>query len=192
MLIFVLPIVVVLFVVGITLAALGSRVKHPIAIAVNFLLIGCLFFLLNAGGIEPGVVGGNGNPGIILWIPLLVLACVLLAQLYVVSWLRRLGPGPLAAILLGLIAHQAAGFEIQRIRYRELRERTMGVIMEPDSEAGRRTAEIWLSGIDSIHMGSHFFHLNTYLLFVGWIIMAAVVLSLVKILRNRRAKKEET
>lgn len=188
----VLPVVAVLFVLGLAAAALGSRLKHPVAVAVNLLLIGFLFYLLNAGGAEPGDSAGNGNPGLLLWIPLLVLGLLLPVQLHFTNGLlMRLGPAPLAAVLLGLAAHQAAGFEIQRIRYRVLREEMLEVIARPDTEPNRRAAEDMLGGLDSIRMSSHFFHMNTYLLFVGWVVIAVIVLRLARELRERKDRTEK-
>lgn len=187
----VLPVVAVLFVLGLAAAALGSRLKHPAAVVVNLLLIGFLFYLLNAGGAGPGDSAGNGNPGLLLWIPLPVLGALLLVQLHFTNGLRRLGPAPLAAVLLGLAAHQAAGFEIQRIRYRVLREQMLEVMARPDTEPNRRAAEDMLGGLDSIRMSSHFFHMNTYLLFVGWAVIAVIVLRLAWELRERKDRTEK-
>ncbi|CAM4063528.1 hypothetical protein [Saccharibacillus endophyticus] len=183
MLIFVIQGAITLFVVGMIVGVLGERVKHPVSIAVNLFVIGLLFALGSLMNVEPGRPSGNGNLAWFLVIPLAALGLVLLYQLYAARLLRRFTPLALAFVLLGLLAHQAAGFDLQHARYRHLQEKAALIQRQTTaSEGGYPVSLEW----DSMHMNGHFFHLNTYLLFVGWIAIVAVVGLLVETLLRRR------
>ncbi|WP_172195078.1 hypothetical protein [Saccharibacillus qingshengii] len=191
MLIFILLGVMALFVCGVITAALGTRMKHPGVLIANLLLIGAIFWLGNAASAAPGSHSGNGNPGLILVFPLGALVIVLIGQLYAWARPRRFRPIVLAALLIGLIAHQAAGFELQRIRYSGLRERIIEAMTAEGMRDARSFADAVTSGPGSMHMNSHFFHLNTYLMFVGWAAIAAVILLLVFPVSAGRPHQEE-
>ncbi|GGO03375.1 hypothetical protein [Saccharibacillus kuerlensis] len=159
--------VVVLFVVGVISAVLGSRLKHPVALIVNLLLIGTVFLLGYGMSIDPGSPSGNGNPALLLAIPLSVLGLLLIYQLYANRLLRLLHPAVLVAVFMGLLAHQAAGFELQHIRYHDLREEIVSAYIMAEQPVDWHRIENVTSGMDSMQMNSHFFHLNTYFLFIA-------------------------
>lgn len=183
MLVFIIQGVITIFVVGIIVGVLGERFKHPISIAVNLFLLGLLFMLGSFMNVEPGRASGNGNLAWFLMIPIAVLGLVLLVQLYAGRLLRRLPPLALGFVLLGLLAHQAAGFDLQHARYRHLQEKAALIQSRtPDSQDGYPVSFEW----DSMHMNGHFFHLNTYLLFIGWMAIIAVIWLLAEALIRRR------
>lgn len=188
MLIFIIQGVVTIFVVGIVVGALGERVKHPISIAVNLLLLGLLFALGSLMNVEPDRPAGNGNLALLLLIPMVALGLVLLFQLYTARLLRRLSPLALGFVLLGLLAHQAAGFDLQHARYRHLQEKA--ALIQSQTTASRGGYYISFEW-DSMHMNGHFFHLNTYLLFIGWVAIIAVLWLLVETLIRRRRGEQE-
>ncbi|MDO3411242.1 hypothetical protein QWJ34_15865 [Saccharibacillus sp. CPCC 101409] len=170
-----------LFVVGVIAAALGRRLISPAAIIVNLLLIALIFGLGHAGSVEPGDPSGNGNPALLLTIPLLILGFTLIFQIAWLTPFRRLRSRLLLVVLFGLLAHQAAGFEIQAMRYRQLRTRIAEALQDRTGELDAHQLESVASGgLLSIHLNSHFFHTNTYLLFVGWAAIAAVAALLIR------------
>ncbi|NGZ76632.1 hypothetical protein [Saccharibacillus alkalitolerans] len=191
MLIIILLVVMALFVCGVVAAALGSRMKHPAALVANLLLIGAIFWLGNASAAPPGAHSGNGNPTLILAVPLSVLGIVLIGQIYAWGRPRRFRRTALTSLLLGLFAHQAAGFELQRIRYRGLFQRTVEAASADGMRDARSFAESVMSGPGTPHMNGHFLHLNTYLMFVGWAAIAAVILLLVFPASAGAAQREE-
>lgn len=175
--------VIVLFIVGIAVGILGQRVKHPVAVAVNLLVIGSLFALGWLMNVEPDRPSGNGNLALLLVIPLIVLGLLLVYQLYAGRLLRRLPPLALGFVLLGLLAHQAAGFDLQHARYRHLKDKV--ALMQTQKNDAQGGYSVWLEW-DSMHMNGHFFHLNTYLLFIGWIVIATVIGLLAETALRRR------
>lgn len=188
MLILVIEGVITLFVVGMVVGVLGERVKHPVSITVNLILIGLLFTLGSLMNVEPDRPSGNGNLALLLLIPIAVLGLVLLAQLYTGRLLRRLPPLALGFVLLGLLAHQAAGFDLQHARYRHLQEKVALIQSQTAASQGRYFVSFeW----DSMHMNGHFFHLNTYLLFIGWVAIIAALGLLLETWLRRRKRGEE-
>ncbi|MEJ8307009.1 hypothetical protein [Saccharibacillus sacchari] len=188
MLLLIMQGVITIFVVGIVVGALGDRVKHPISIAVNLLFLGLLFTLGSLMNVEPDRPAGNGNLALLLLIPIVVLGLVLLFQLYTARLFRRLPPLALGFVLLGLSAHQAAGFDLQHARYRHLQEKASLIQSQTtDSQGGYPVSLEW----DSMHMNGHFFHLNTYLLFIGWIAIIAVLWLLAEMLIRRRREGQQ-
>lgn len=183
--IFVLASAAVFFVIGIVAAALGSRLKHPIAIAANLLAIGAVFAFGSLMNVEPGRSSGNGNPAILLVIPLVGLGIVLIGQLYATPLLQRARPVMLGTLLIGLSAHQAAGFELQKLRY-EARGEQVAAFFAAQGESGRTDADAVWPSVGSMKMNGHLFHGNTYLLLIGWAAIAAILLLLLRIAIRRR------
>lgn len=188
--IFILASTAVFFVIGMIAAALGSRLKDPIAIAANLLAIGAVFVFGSWTNVEPGHSSGNGNPAILLVIPLVGLGLVLIGQLYATPLLRRARPALLGTLLIGLSAHQAAGFELQKLRYEARGEQT-AAFFAAQGEPGRTDADAVRPSIGSMKMNGHLFHPNTFLLFIGWSAIAALLLLLLRIAIRRRRNSRE-
>ncbi|OWA35014.1 hypothetical protein B9G55_14865 [Saccharibacillus sp. O16] len=190
MLIIILAAAAALWIFGIAAAALGSRIQHPAAIAANLLLMGIVFGLGRAMNVEPGRSSGNGNPAMLLLVPLVGLGVVLVGQLYGQPLLRRARPLLLLTLLLGLFAHQAAGFELQKLRY-EARGMQVAAFFAARREPGRMDQDAVTPTLDSMKINGHLFHPNTYLLFVGWVWITAIALLLLRWTVQRRRLRQE-
>jgi len=99
----------------------GNGMKTKLLLAANLLLISVLFLLGNFMTTVPGRSSGNGNPAILILIPLSFLFCILVMQWFHYLKGRNLRAKSVVVLLLIMSVHLLGGLYYKSIRYQQYR-----------------------------------------------------------------------
>lgn len=162
------------------------KVRRFIGLLVNMLVSLVLVLFGHAMTPRLGTSSGNGNPAILLFIPLIILFLLLVYQ-----WIRvfkdaKISLGRLSVFVTALVGYIIAGYVYQLHRleiYREIQadafESKFGYIDWPHIES-------ITSGILSIHMNNQFFNWNTYLMMLAFSLLLCFLYRLIQALMNKK------
>ncbi|MFC6333059.1 hypothetical protein ACFP56_10525 [Paenibacillus septentrionalis] len=133
-----------------------------ITLTISFVLFMFGYFMTTT----PGQTSGNGNPAILLFVPLFILFIVLIFQ-----WFKLLKPKKVntrTAIILAfaVICHQAIGLYYQVVSFQKYRIILSEVYEEQFGEIDWHYIDSITSGL-SIHINNQYFNVNTFFLFVS-------------------------
>ncbi|ACX66637.1 hypothetical protein MHI43_22360 [Paenibacillus sp. FSL H8-0457] len=136
---------------------------------------------------RPGSSSGNGNPAILLLIPLSILFLMLVYQ-----WIRlfkdvKLSLSRLSLLILVLIGYIIAGYAYQLHRLEIYRE----ILAEAFQLRWGQTdwdhiVSITSGGLLSIHMNNQFFNWNTYFMMIAFSLLLCFMYKLIQDIMNRR------
>jgi len=162
------------------------------ALLVTLIITLLIFWFGNAMTTTPGRSSGNGNPAIILFIPLFILFIVLVFQWFKVFRHKRISIKTILILSLLAICHQVIGIYYQMISFRNYRDFLAEVYEGQFGEVDWQYIHSITSGL-SIHINNQFFNLNTYLLFVNfslfvWLLSRLILAWVSK--RNRKIQSE--
>ena len=147
----------------------------------------CLLVVLFGNAMTPklGMSSGNGNPAILLFIPLSILFLVLVNQ-----WIRVFKDVKMSLTSLSLLIFTLAGYiiagYIYQLRRLEIYRQIQAEAFE--SEYGKvdwTHIESITSGILSIHMNNQFFNVNTYFMMMAFSLLLCFLYKLIEGLINR-------
>lgn len=147
----------------------------------------CLLVVLFGNAMTPklGTSSGNGNPAILLFIPLSILFLVL-----VIQWIRVFKDVKMSLISLSLLIFTLAGYIIAGYVYQLRRFEIYRQIQAEafESEYGKvdwAHIESITSGILSIHMNNQYFNVNTYFMMMAFSLLLCFLYKLIEGLINR-------
>ena len=140
--------------------------KTKVVLLVNLVSISLLFMFGNSMTTTPGRSSGNGNPAILLLLPLFLLFIVLIIQ-----WINLLKNKNFSARILTttfvlIVIHFIVGVYYQMISYRKYRD----FLAEVNADNLGNVSWHYINSITtgfSIHINNQFFNWNTYFLFVS-------------------------
>ncbi|MGC6587723.1 hypothetical protein ACPV3A_22590 [Paenibacillus sp. Dod16] len=160
------------------------KIKRFIWLFISALL--CLLVVLFGNAMTPklGTSSGNGNPAILLFIPLSILFLVL-----VIQWIRVFKDVKMSLISLSLLIFTLAGYIIVGYVYQLRRLEVYRQIQAEafESEYGKvdwTHIESITSGILSIHMNNQFFNVNTYFMMMAFSLLLCFLYKLIEGLIN--------
>lgn len=150
-----------------------------ITLTISFVLFMFGYFMTPT----PGQTSGNGNPAILLFVPLFISFIVLIIQ-----WFKLLKPKKIrirTAIILAvaIIFHQAIGLYYQVISFQKYRIFLSEVYEEQFGEIDWHYIDSITSGL-SIHINNQYFNVNTFFLFVSLSFLIWLLSQLVLNLRS--------
>ncbi|MGG4103098.1 hypothetical protein AAXB25_04145 [Paenibacillus lautus] len=163
------------------------KIKHLTGLFINALVCLILVLLGNAMTPKPGTSSGNGNPVILLLIPLSILFLVLVLQ-----WIRmfkdlKMSLSKLSMLILALAGYIIAGyvFQLHRLEiYRDIQADAF------ESKYGKvdwfHIESITSGGLLSIHMNNQFFNWNTYFMMIAFSLLLCFMYKLLQEIINRR------
>lgn len=163
------------------------KIKHLTGLFINALVCLILVLLGNAMTPKPGTSSGNGNPVILLLIPLSILFLVLVLQ-----WIRmfkdlKMSLSKLSMLILALAGYIVAGYVYQLHRLEAYRE-----VLAEAFELRWGTADwqhiesITTGGLLSIHLNNQFFNWNTYFMMIAFSLLLCFIYKWIQGLANRR------
>jgi hypothetical protein len=162
------------------------KIKQVIGLLINALV--CLILVLfgNAMTPIPGGSSGNGNPAILLLIPLSILFLVLVYQ-----WIRvwkgvKVSLSRLSLLILALTGYIITGYIYQLHRLEIYRTIQAEAFESRYGEVDWVHIESITTGILSIHMNNQFFNVNTYFMLVAFSLLLCFGYKLIEGLMNRR------
>ncbi|MGW8826190.1 hypothetical protein ACWGNU_29155 [Paenibacillus lautus] len=136
---------------------------------------------------RPGSSSGNGNPAILLLIPLSILFLMLVYQ-----WIRifkdlKMPLSWLSLVILALAGYITAGYAYQLHRLEIYRE----ILAEAFQLRWGQTdwdhiESITSGGLLSIHMNNQFFNWNTYFMMIAFSLLLCFMYKLIQHIMNRR------
>lgn len=144
--------------------------KPKILLLCNLIFIFLLFMLGNMMTTTPGHISGNGNPAILLFVPLFVLLVLLVSQWFYIFKNKQFTVRTLLIALFVLACHWPAAIYYQLFSYRNYRDLLAQVYAENFGYTDWEYINSITSGL-SIHINNQFFNWNTYLLFINFSLM---------------------
>jgi len=163
-----------------------------IALWVTLIITLLIFWFGNAMTTTPGRSSGNGNPAIILFIPLFILFIVLVFQWFKIFRHKIISIKTILICSLVAICHQVLGIYYQMISFRNYRDFLAEVYEGQFGEVDWQYVHSITTGL-SIHINNQYFNINTYLLFLNfslfvWLLSGLIIAWLSK--RNRKIQSE--
>jgi hypothetical protein len=162
------------------------KIKRFIGLFINVLV--CLILVLFGNAMTPklGSSSGNGNPAILLLIPLSILFLVLVYQ-----WIRifkdvKVSLSRLSLLILALTGYIIAGYIYQLHRLEVYRTIQAEAFESRYGKVDWVHIESITTGILSIHMNNQFFNVNTYFMMVAFSLLLCFGYKLIQGLMNRR------
>ncbi len=137
-----------------------------IYIAINLAVIFLIFFLGNEMTTTPGHSSGNGNPAILLSVPLLICFIILVIHWFYLLKDKRFNIRTIFMMVLIVIIHFTIGVYYQIISYRNYREFLAQVYAEQYGSVDWEYINSITTGF-SIHINNQFYNWNTCLLFLS-------------------------
>ncbi|MGG3506564.1 hypothetical protein ABES58_13910 [Paenibacillus lautus] len=162
------------------------KIKHLTGLFINVLVCLILVLLGNAMTPKPGTSSGNGNPVILLLIPLSILFLVLVLQ-----WIRmfkdlKMSLSKLSMLILALAGYIIAGYVFQLHRLEIYRDIQADAFELRYGEVDWNHIESITTGILSIHMNNQFFNWNTYFMMIAFSLLLCFIYKWIQGLANRR------
>jgi hypothetical protein len=162
------------------------KIKHLTGLFINALV--CLILVLLGNAMTPklGTSSGNGNPVILLLIPLSILFLVLVLQ-----WIRmfkdlKMSLSKLSMLILALAGYIIAGYVFQLHRLEIYRDIQADAFELRYGEVDWNHIESITTGILSIHMNNQFFNWNTYFMMIAFSLLLCFIYKWIQGLANRR------
>ncbi|MCM3633644.1 hypothetical protein [Paenibacillus camelliae] len=153
--------------------------KKVIYLLLNLVVIFLLFMFGNGMTPRPGSSSGNGNPAILLFVPLGILFIVLVVQWF--NLIKKRAHIKVTIItLLVLVCHFIAGFYYQVASYRKYRDYLAEVHAEQFGSVDWEYINSITSGL-SIHINNQYFNWNTCFLFVSFSMFIALMINVIKL-----------
>lgn len=140
-----------------------SRVFLIIILVGSFLL----FMLGNMMTTTPGRSSGNGNPALLLFIPLSVLFVVLVIQWILFLKDKRISLKTIFVCMMFIAGHFIGGMYYQFVSFKHYRDLLAQVYMERFGFIDWQYIHAITTGI-TIHVNNQYFNLNTYVLFISF------------------------
>ncbi|KOP67481.1 hypothetical protein AMS62_21220 [Bacillus sp. FJAT-18019] len=168
------------------------KIKRFTGLLVNMLVSLILVLFGHAMTPRPGTSSGNGNPVILLFIPLIILILLMVYQWIRVFQDAKISVGRLSLFVTVLVGYIIAGYVYQLHRleiYREIQaeafESKYGYVDWPHIES-------ITSGILSIQMNNQFFNWNTYFMMLAFSLLLCFLYRLIQgLLNSKRATRGE-
>ncbi|WFB56726.1 hypothetical protein [Paenibacillus sp. BR1-192] len=136
---------------------------------------------------RPGSSSGNGNPAILLLIPLSILFLMLVYQWFRIFKQLKMPLSWLSLVILALAGYITAGYAYQLHRleiYREILAEAFQLRWgQTDWE---HIESITSGGLLSIHMNNQFFNWNTYFMMIAFSLLLCFMYKLIQHIMNRR------
>lgn len=162
------------------------RMKRYAGLLINALACLILVMLGNAMTPGPGVSSGNGNPAILLLIPLSILFLVLVNQWIQLLKKVKMGPSVSSFLIIALAGYIIAGYAYQLYRLDIYRKIQADAFKARYGEVDWAHIESITTGILSIHMNNQFFNWNTYFMMIAFSLMLCFVYKLIQGILYRR------
>lgn len=162
------------------------KIKHLTGLFINALVCLILVLLGNVMTPKPGTSSGNGNPVILLLIPLSILFLVLVLQ-----WIRmfkdlKMSLSKLSMLILALAGYIIAGYVFQLYRLEIYRDIQADAFELRYGEVDWNHIKSITTGILSIHMNNQFFNWNTYFMMIAFSLLLCFIYKWIQGLANRR------
>lgn len=159
--------------------------KTKVLLFIQLVLAALLISLGNAMTTTPGRSSGNGNPAIILFVPLMVIFIVLVIQWINLLKDRKLSLRAIIIVLLLIIGHYTLGIYYQFISYRNYRSLLAQVYADEYGHIDWSYIDSITTGL-SIHINNQYFNVNTYFLFVSLSLFLSLLYPLIQQIRHSR------
>lgn len=161
------------------------KIRRFIGLLVNMLVSLVLVLFGHAMTPRLGTSSGNGNPAILLFIPLSILFLLLVYQ-----WIRvfqdvKISKGRLSLLVTTLVGYIIAGYVYQLHRLEIYREIQADAFEKKYGYMDWTHIESITSGILSIHMNNQFFNWNTYFMMLAFSLLLCFLYRLIQGLMNR-------
>lgn len=157
--------------------------KPKLFLCINLVVISLIFLFGNSMTTTPGRSSGNGNPAIILLVPLFILFVILVSQWFYILKDKKIKIRSTIIFLLVIVCHCIVGMYYQFISHRNYRDLLAQVYAEEFGSIDWQYMNSITTGF-SIHMNNQFFNLNTYLIFVSlsisWWLLSQIVKQTIK------------
>ncbi|NOU93269.1 hypothetical protein GC093_08565 [Paenibacillus sp. LMG 31456] len=153
--------------------------KAKLLIIINLVMVFFLFMLGYIMTTTPGRSSGNGNPAILLFIPLVILFVVMLAQWIYVFKDKKISFKTIFIGLLLIMSHFLIGINYQLTSLHNYRNFLAQVYEEKFGHIDWPYINSITTGV-TIHVNNQYFNINTYLLFVSLSICIFLLYQLVK------------
>ncbi len=140
--------------------------KRLLMIIINLAVTFLLFMSGHSMTTKPGTSSGNGNPAILLFVPLAILFVVLVLQWVALFKNTKLSRVQIVILWLIIAGNFTIGISYQMISYRKYRFFLSRVHEEKFGVTDWPYIKSITSGL-SIHINNQYFNVNTYLLFVS-------------------------
>lgn len=162
--------------------------KNKILLIINLVILSLLFLFGNSLTTIPGRSSGNGNPAIMLLIPLSILFIILILQWIYLFKDKKISLKNLLTGLIVIVVHFLVGINYQLVRHRKYRNFLAEVY---EDNYGFKDWE-YINSITtgfSIHINNQFFNWNTFFLLVSLSIFIWLLFCLIKIVITARKHK---
>lgn len=146
---------------------------------VTLIITFLVFMLGNAMTATPGRVSGNGNPALLLFLPLFVLFPLLIFQWFKVFRNKPIRPGTTIVLTMLIICHHVIGIYMQIKSFQSYRLLLANVYEAEYGEIDWSYIDSITSGI-SIHVNNQYFNSNTYLMLVSLSLLIGLVSQIFK------------
>ncbi|NMO97699.1 hypothetical protein [Paenibacillus lemnae] len=158
-----------------------SKLQLFVSLTITFLI----FKLGHSMTTTPGRPSGNGNPAILLFLPLFIMLIVLIVQWCKVLDHKKFHMRTLIILSVICIAHQVMGVYYQIIRYRSYRDYLAEVYKQQFGEIDWHYIHSITAGL-SIHINNQFFNTNTYFMFVSFSLLIWSLSQIIMEIQKRR------
>ncbi|AJS61494.1 hypothetical protein UB51_11285 [Paenibacillus sp. IHBB 10380] len=132
----------------------------------NLAVILLLFTFGNSMTTTPGSSSGNGNPAILLFVPLIILFVILVFQWVYMFKDKKILFKTIVIIFLVIVSHYIVGVYYQLTSYQKYRIFLAQVYEEKFGYIDWQYINSITTGL-SIHINNQYFNFNTYLLIVS-------------------------
>ncbi|PAD74703.1 hypothetical protein [Paenibacillus campinasensis] len=137
-----------------------------IYLLITLSIVFLIFIFGNSMTTRPGTTSGNGNPAILLFVPLVILFIVLISQWFKVFRHTHVKLKNLIIMTVLLVGHQVIGVYVQIISFRNYRDFLAEIYAQQYGTVDWEYIHSITSGL-SIHINNQYFNVNTYFLFIG-------------------------
>ncbi|WP_438350715.1 hypothetical protein ACP8HI_08765 [Paenibacillus sp. FA6] len=166
--------------------------KTKVFLLVNLVSISLLIMFGNSMTTTPGRSSGNGNPAILLLIPLFLLFIVLIIQWINLLKNKKFSGKILTTTFVLIVIHFIVGGYYQTISYRKYRDFLAEVNADNLGNVDWQYINSITTGF-SIHINNQFFNWNTYFLYVSlsifiWL-MSYIIKELVRSMNYNYTKR---
>ncbi|WP_133208731.1 hypothetical protein [Exiguobacterium sp. s143] len=153
--------------------------KNPEVILIVLLIIsGFLFYFGNQMTAAPGSSSGNGNLAILSMIALVFIIPIFIFFLMITLKNLRLKLGYLVTMIILSLSYVIVGFLYQSNEYSKYKNLVKEIVLAKGVTKDLDYIDSITSGIFSPFMNSQFFNLNTYVMFVCFVIFVSSMIIL--------------
>jgi len=162
------------------------KIRRFTGLFVNMLISLALVLFGHAMTPRLGTSSGNGNPAILLFIPLFILFLLLVYQWIRVFQHTEISLKRLSLFVTALVGYIIAGYVYQLHRLEIYREIQADAFELKNGYIDWHYIESITSGILSIHMNNQFFNWNTYFMMLAFSLLLCFLYRLIQGLMNRK------